>query len=148
MAQEGFIFDNVDLNNVNKDNEVIAYEVYIEEIPSSKNKKYKCTDCKKSFKTEQGVRHHRDSVHNKKQSRKHDDSIEESSKRPLLMSPVPKTTNYSDMAEFCKEVMGNPGDEPLAEMSIMNPKDVAAMNSTFIGEDDSTIPPDQDHRKC
>ena len=50
------------------------------------------------------------------------------------------------MASYCKSVMGNPGDETLAEISIMNPSDVAAMNSTFIvdGEED-TVKPDQDH---
>jgi len=63
-----------------------------------------------------------------------------------MISPKSQPALNNTIA-FAKELIGNPSDETLSEMSFMNQCDVAAFNSTIRGVDDEDISlkPDQDH---
>ena len=118
---------------------------YVEEVTLNKGKKFNCKSCSKSYKTEHSIRQHVESAHVNKRKRGEDESTVSitTPKRPLLMETVNESQIVRTTAAFCQEFMSNPGDVTLSEMSILNPTDVAAMNSTAI--DDEHIKPDQDH---
>jgi len=124
MTSQSFVFENV-LDEQN-DKNLIDFECDLQASPAE--------DVKMVHKTL------------KRKREKSDKSLEASKKQNVMISPKCQPALNNTIA-FANELIGNPSDETLSEMSFMNQRDVAAFNSTIRGVDDEDISlkPDQDH---